>query len=304
LVDRFQFVADHKHAFGVKRLCNTIGLATSSYYYWQGTAANRVAREEQDLRLAALIVDIQDPKKGGDRAYGRPRVTAEVNDRLASTGERINEKRVGRVMAKFDLVGLKLKSKVVTTVSEESDEKYPDLLERDFTADEINKKYVGDITYIPVKDYGNLYLASVIDCASRKVAGWALADHMRTELVEDALKAALVERGSLKGAIFHSDRGSVYTSKDYAELCKILEVSQSMGNVGSSADNALAESFWATLKRELLGDREYFDSTEEAQREIFRWMHSYNNKRRHSWCDYMSPNQYEATKQESYAKVA
>ncbi len=120
------------------------------------------------------------------------------------------------------------------------------------------------------------------DCFSRKLAGWAVADHMRTELVEDALKAACAQRGSLKGAIFHSDHGSVYTSKAYAKLCKRLGVAQSMGAVGTSADNSLAESFNATLKRELLAGNPAFAGPELCRRQVFRWATRYNTHRRHS----------------------
>jgi transposase InsO family protein len=119
-------------------------------------------------------------------------------------------------------------------VPEPADQKVPDLLKRDFTADAANQRYVGDITYLPLADSSNLYLATVIDCFSRRLAGWAIADHMRTELIEDALTTARDTRGSLAGAVFHSDYGSQYTSKDFAELCAGLGVRQSMGAVGTS----------------------------------------------------------------------
>jgi transposase InsO family protein len=125
---------------------------------------------------------------------------------------------------------------------------HPDLLGRDFTARNIGEKYVGDITYLPLAGGRNLDLATVIDLCSRKLVGWALADHMRTELVTDALRAAARERGALVGALFHSDHGSVYTSRAYGELCAELGIVQPMGAIGSSADNAAAESFNATLK--------------------------------------------------------
>ena len=130
----------------------------------------------------------------------------------------------------------------------------PDLIKRDFTAPAPNLRYVGDITYLPLADGSNLYLATVIDCYSRRLVGWSIADHMRTDLVTDALKAAHAARGSLSGAVFHSDHGSVYTSKVYARLCEALGVTQSTGAVGTSADNSLAEAFNATLKREILQD--------------------------------------------------
>lgn len=186
------------------------------------------------------------------------------------------------------------KRRVRTTIPEPSGQKYPDLLNRDFTADAPNRRYVGDITYLPLADGTNLYLATVIDCYSRRLAGWAIADHMRTELVEDALKAAAVTRGSLKGAIFHSDHGSVYCSKAYAKFCSKLGVAQSMGAVGSSADNALAESFNATLKREVLQDAACWADELTCRRQVFRWLVRYNTRRRHTWCGYLSPSTYEA----------
>ena len=133
----------------------------------------------------------------------------------------------------------------------------------------------------------------MIDCYSRRLAGWAIADHLRTELVEDALKAAAATRGSLKGAVFHSDHGSVYCSKAYATLCRKLGVTQSMGAVGSSADNALAESFNATMKREVLQDTACWPDELTCRRQVFRWLVRYNTKRRHSWCRYTSPVAFE-----------
>ena len=135
----------------------------------------------------------------------------------------------------------------------------------------------------------------MIDCCSRRVTGWAIADHMRTELVEDALKAAAALRGSLDGAIFHADHGSQYTSRDFANLCRDLGVIQSMGGVGSSADNALAESFNGTLKREILQDRACWPDAAACRREVFRWLARYNTKRRHSHCRHSSPATYERT---------
>ena len=136
-------------------------------------------------------------------------------------------------------------------------------------------------------------LPTCIDLGSRKLAGWQVADHMRTELVEDALRAAHRDRGSLAGAVFHSDHGSVYTSKAYAALCEQLKVTQSMGAVGTS-DNSLAESFNAALKRELLQGASAFPDQATAYRAVFRWANRYNTRRRHSAIGYVSPNTYEA----------
>jgi len=251
-VSRFQFVADHAATFEVKRLCELVEVTRSSYYAWRAGAPARVERARADAVLASLIRTIHD----ADNTVGAPRVTAELNDG-ALQGERVNHKRVARVMRTAGIAGFVKKRRVRTTTPEPADQKVPDLLGRDFTADAPNRKYVGDITYLPISAAGgggNLYLATVIDCYSRRLVGWAIADHMRTSLVEDALKAAASTRGSLAGAIFHSDHGSVYTSKDYARLCARLGVTQSMGAVDTSADNALAESFNATLKREVLQD--------------------------------------------------
>lgn len=138
-----------------------------------------------------------------------------------------------------------------------------------------------------------MYLATVIDCYSRQLTGFAIVDHMRTELVEEALTMARKVRGSLDGAIFHSDHGSVYTSDQYRRLCVRFGVTQSMGAIGTSADNSLAESFNASLKREVLQDESVFTSQLACRQDVFRWCTRYNTKRLHSWCGYRSPNAFE-----------
>ncbi len=288
-MSRFQFVADNSATFEVKRLCELVEIERSSYYAWLKAAPAREARAAADAELAERIRAVH----AEDNTCGAPRITAELNDNTAA-GERVNHKRVARVMRLEGIRGYVKKRRVRTTIPEPSGQKYPDLLRRDFTAERPNERYVGDITYLPLADGTNLYLASVIDCYSRRLAGWAIADHMRTELVEDALKAAAATRGSLKGAIFHSDHGSVYCSKDYAKLCRKLGVTQSMGAVGSSADNALAESFNATMKREVLQDAACWSDEPTCRRQVFHWLVRYNTRRRHTWCGYLSPSTYEA----------
>jgi transposase InsO family protein len=287
-VSRFQFVADHRDTFEVKRLCEVIEINRSSFYAWDNAASARAERAAADEELAERIRVVHE----ADKAYGAPRVTAELNDG-APPQERVNHKRVARVMAEHGIAGIRLRRRVRTTVPEPSDAKAPDLLKRDFTAEQPNRKYVGDITYLPLADGRNLYLATVIDCCSRKLAGWAVADHMRTSLVTDALKAALIDRGSLRGAIVHADHGAQYTSKDYAQLCDQLGVTLSLGAVGTSADNALAESFNATLKRETLAGAATYTDEQSCRREIFRWAVRYNTRRRHSYLGYLSPDTYE-----------
>lgn len=288
-MSRFQFVADNSATFEVKRLCELVEIERSSYYAWLKAAPAREARAAADAELAERIRAVH----AEDNTCGAPRITADLNDNTAA-GERVNHKRVARVMRLEGIRGYVKKRRVRTTIPEPSGQKYPDLLRRDFTAERPNERYVGDITYLPLADGTNLYLATVIDCYSRRLAGWAIADHMRTELVEDALKAATATRGSLKGAIFHSDHGSVYCSKDYAKLCRKLGVTQSMGAVGSSADNALAESFNATMKREVLQDAACWSDEPTCRRQVFHWLVRYNTRRRHTWCGYLSPSTYEA----------
>lgn len=292
-MNRFQFVEDHKDAYGVKRLCEVIEIARSSYYAWLAAAPGRTARAAADAALAARIRVLQDPAQGGDRAYGAPRITADLNDGATPAG-RVNHKRVARVMREHQIAGIRLRRRVKTTIPDQSGRRFPDLIGRDFSIGEPNRRYVGDITYLPIADGSNLYLATVIDLGSRKLAGGQIADHMRTELVEDALRAAARDRGSLAGAVFHSDHGSVYTSKAYAARCERLKVTQSMGAIGSSADNSLAESVNAALKHELLEGAAAFPDRATAYRAVFRWANRYNTRRRHSAIGHITPNTYEA----------
>ncbi|MFJ8313296.1 MULTISPECIES: IS3 family transposase [unclassified Streptomyces] len=288
LVNRFQFVADHRDAFGVKRLCHFLGLARSSFYYWLATASKRAARQAGDVELARRISNVH---AGSDKTYGSPRVTAELRE----TGERINHKRVERVMRAFNIVGVHLRKKHCTTVADPAAAKAADLIGRDFTATTVNTKYVGDITYLPVSGAKPLYLATVIDLCSRRLAGWAIADHMRAELVIDALAVAERTRGSLNGAIFHCDHGSQYTSAAFAEACRSAGVKRSMSAVGSSADNAAAESFNASLKRETLQGAKAWPTARQARLDTFRWAGRYNTRRRHSRLGQRSPISYETT---------
>ena len=182
---RFQFVADHQHTFEVKRLCALVEVERSSYYAWQAARPARAARAAADAELAEKIRAVHEE----DNTMGAPRITAELNDGVPDA-ERVNHKRVARVMREDGIRGYRRRRTVRTTIPEPADQVVPDLLKRDFTAPAPNERYVGDITYLPIADGGNLYLATVIDCHSRGLVGWAVADHMRTELVVDALTAA------------------------------------------------------------------------------------------------------------------
>jgi transposase InsO family protein len=272
----------------VKRLCEVLAIARSSFYAWQASAPARTARAEADAALAKRIRQVH---ADSDGTYGVPRITGELRER----GERVNHKRVARIMRGIGLQGLRLRRRHRTTVPDPAAAKAADLIGRDFTADAPNRRYVGDITYLPIGERGFLYLATVIDLHSRRLAGWAIAEHMRTELVLDALHAAQRTRGSLDGAILHTDHGAQYTAKAFAAACTAAGVRQSMSAVGSSADNAAAESFNATFKRETLQGRRAFTDEREARLTTFRWLHRYNTVRRHSRLGHQSPITYETT---------
>jgi transposase InsO family protein len=200
-VNRCQFVADHQRRYGVKRLCQVLGIARSSFYYWLRTASDRAARQAADAEATARIRVVH---AASDGTYGVPRVTAELRDQ----GEVVNHKKVARLMNAAGIAGLRLRRKHRTTIADPAAAKAPDLVGRDFSAQEVNARYVGDITYLPVGGGKFCYLATVIDLCSRRLAGWAIADHMRAELVVDALAAAEQTRGNLHGAIMHTDHGS------------------------------------------------------------------------------------------------
>ncbi|MCD5317292.1 IS3 family transposase, partial [Kineosporia babensis] len=288
LVSRFQFVDDHRDTFEVKRMCQVLDLQRSSYYAWRKAAPGRARRAAADQCLAEQIRLLNE----ADRTLGAPRITAELNEGVPA-GERINHKRVARVMREHNITGLRLRRKVRTTISDESGQKFPDLVKRQFWAPAPGCVYAGDITYLPIADGSNLYLATVIDLASRRLVGWAIADHMRTELVIEALNDALATRGTLEGAIFHSDHGAQYTSNAFVEHCRKLGLRQSMGRIGSSADNAAVESWNATFKRETLQGEPFWIDQATCRRDSFRFCTRYNTRRRHSYCQKVSPNQYE-----------
>ncbi|MEU9102260.1 IS3 family transposase [Streptomyces sp. NPDC048361] len=289
LVNRFQCVADLQRRYGVKRLCTILGVSRSSFYYWRRTAVNRAARQAADAQLATRIRAVHQESDG---TYGAPRITAELRE---ASGEAVNHKRVARIMRESGIEGIRLRRRHRTTVPDPAAAKAPDLIGRDFTADEPNTKYVGDITYLPIDGGKFCYLATVIDLASRRLAGWAIADHMRADLVTDALAAAIRTRGSLAGSIMHTDHGAQYTSRAFAEACTSAGVQRSMSAVGTSADNALAESFNATFKRETLQGRKSWPGEREARLEAFGWLHRYNTRRRHSRLGQRSPIAYENT---------
>ncbi|MCX5233544.1 IS3 family transposase [Streptomyces sp. NBC_00233] len=285
---RFQFVDDHRGAFGVKRLCRILRVSRSGFCRHLAGADARAARARADAGLAERIVEIHEESDG---TYGVPRVTAELKD----AGLRVSHKRVERVMREFGIVGLHLRKKVRTTIPGPSASPVPDLLRRGFTAQAPDTEYVGDITCLPVGGGQFLYLATVLDLCSKRLAGWSIAGHMRTELVTGALRAAAAARGAggLHGAIFHSGNGAQYVSEEFALVCSELGVTRSPGAVGTSADNAAAESLNATMKRETLQGRKRWNGAREARLSVFRRATRYNTRRRHSRLGQISPIAYE-----------
>jgi putative transposase len=263
-------------------MCRILEVSTSGYYAWLNRSSSD--RQQKDSVLTEQIRIIHSRSR---RTYGAPRIHAE----LQAGGVRTARKRVARLMQEAGLQGISRRRGPVTTVRGPETEPAPDLVRRDFTATAPNELWVADITYVPTRS-GFLYLAVVLDAFSRRVVGWSMTDHLRTDLVLAALDMALTQR-SPEGVIHHSDQGSQYTSFAFGQRCKRAGVRPSRGTVGDCYDNAMCESFFATLECELL-DREQFATRAEARLAVFAFIEGwYNPQRRHSSLNYCSPIQYE-----------
>jgi putative transposase len=268
--------------YKVAMMCRVLGISPSGYYAWRERVPSQ--RAQKDAELIKRIRDIHETSRG---TYGVPRMHAE----LAAQGHHVGRKRVWRLMRAANLEGVSRRRKFRTTVRDANARPAPDLVDRQFKADGPNKLWVADITYIPTWA-GFLYLAVVLDAWSRRVVGWAMETHLRTELVLEALTFAVQQRQP-SNVIHHSDQGCQYTSIQFGLRCKEAGVRPSMGSVGDAYDNAMAESFFATLECELL-DRRRFRSQAEARRAVFDFIEGwYNPRRRHSALDYQSPINYE-----------
>jgi len=272
----------HQAAHRIATMCRVLEVSPSGYYAWRTRAPSGRARE--DDRLTEQIRAIHQASRG---TYGAPRIQVE----LAARGTAVGRKRVARLMRRAGLRGVSRRKWVVTTVRNPAAQPAPDLVERAFTAAGPNQLWVADITYIPTWS-GFLYLAVVLDVWSRRIVGWAMETHLRTELVLAALDMAIRQRQP-RAVIHHSDHGSQYTAVAFGSRCRAAHVQPSMGSVGDCFDNALCESFFATLECELL-DRSSFRSPADARLAVFDFIEGwYNTRRRHSGLAYESPVNFE-----------
>lgn len=286
----YRFIESEAANFAVRTLCKVAGVSASAYYAWRARGEGPSEALIDEALLANRVFDIW---RRSRCRYGAPRVTAA----LLKAGTKVTEKRVARLMVELGIAGKCGRRKMHTTWRDKTAALAEDLVERDFSAETPDELWVGDATYIPTGE-GWLFVASVLDVCSRMLVGWSIADHLRTDLFTDALASAAATRGrhTFAGTVFHSDHGCQYTSHDFKKVCRRMKIVQSMGTVGDSYDNAMAESLWASLKRELVDDA-YFTTKEEARLAIFEWIVWYNTERLHSALDYMSPREYEESLQ-------
>lgn len=275
-------MSEHRADYKVVTLCRVLGISTSGFYAW--LKRDPSPREVRDHELTEKIRAFYKESRG---TYGAPRVTAE----LADDGEHVGRKRVARLMKADGLQGVSRRKARRTTVRDPDRDPTPDWVDRNFTADGPNRLWVADITYIPTWA-GFLYLAVVLDVWSRRIVVWCMRPHLRTELVLEALDMALEQRRPTV-VIHHSDQGSQYTSIAFGKRCEVAGIRPSMGSVGDCYDNAMCESFFATLECELI-DRSTFRTRQEARSAVFEFIESfYNRSRRHSALGQRSPMRFE-----------
>jgi putative transposase len=279
----FKLIDAEKASYPISLLCRVLRVSRSGYYEWKDRQPSKRTREN-----AALTHQIAEIHQRSRRIYGYPRVHAE----LRALGVRCSRKRVARLMRKAGLQGCMRGRRKRTTRRDKHAVPAADLVKRDFYAIAPDKLWTADITYVHTQE-GFLYLAFILDVYSRSIVGWSMATHLRTELVVDALEMALWRRKPDAGLIHHTDRGAQYTALSFGKRLEEVGIVPSMGRTGSALDNAVSESFVASLKTELIDGR-HFPSREAARIAIFDYIESfYNRQRRHSSLGYLSPSDYE-----------
>ena len=283
---KYACIAEHRSEFSVRLMCRVLSVAASGFYAWHRRKPS--ARAQQDERL---LLKVRASHKRSRDTYGAPRVHKDLKDE----GLRVGRKRVARLMQEDGLVARTPASFVRTTDSNHSDPIAPNLLARNFSVDEVggtNRIWVSDITYIPTRE-GWLYLASVLDLGSRRCVGWSMGETLEADLAVNALRMAIRARQPSPGLIHHSDRGSQYASAAYRSILSEHGMLASMSRKGNCWDNAVAESFFATLEFELIMMSDW-RTRDEARRSIFQYIETwYNTQRRHSTLGYVSPVEYE-----------
>jgi putative transposase len=280
----FRFIAAEKAEHSIKTMCRVLGVSRSGFHAWARREPS--ARQREDARLTERIREIHAANR---KVYGSPRIHAEL--RLAD-GERIGRKRVERLMRQAGITGLVARKRGRTTIRVPGVRVCEDLVDRAFLASAPNRLWVADITYLRTWE-GWLYLVAVQDVFSGRIVGWSMADHMRSELVTDALQMALAHRRPAPGLIWHSDQGGQFVSLAFGQQARAAGIAQSMGSRGDCFDNAVAESFFATLKKELVHGRTW-PSKAELRTEVFEYIEVFfNRRRRHSTLGMLSPADYE-----------
>lgn len=283
MTSRYELIDVEKAHHKIVDMCAWLEVSRSGYYEWRNRPISMAEKRRE--RLSSVIVAVFD---ANHETYGYRRIHAV----LQRSGERAAPELVRRLMRDLDLETCQPRPWRPITTDADHHHRIPDLVERDFTAAEPGQKFVGDVTYIPTWE-GFLYLATVIDCHTKKVVGWSMADHYRTPLLEAAIDMAASNSDIQKGAIFHSDRGSNYTSMRFADKLAGMEMRQSVGRTGVCWDNAMAESFFGALKNEWLNRFEFTDR-DKARHQVVKYIEGFYNQRRlHSALGYRTPQEVE-----------
>lgn len=280
---KYAWIKEHRNEYDITLMCEILGIGRTSYYDWLKSQPS--PRDLENQQLSALIKGIFVESRN---TYG----TRRIRRMLMRSGINISRRRVGKLMKEQDLCCKTKRKFKATTDSNHSLTISPNILNRDFSATAPNQKYVGDITYIWTLE-GWIYLAVLLDVFSRKVVGWSIKKHMRTSLVNEALLMAIANRGVQEGLIYHTDRGSQYASNKHRKILNMYGITQSMSRKGDCWDNSVAESFFNSLKTEMV-HHVTFKTRDEAKQAIFEYIEVfYNRKRIHSANDYFSPEEYE-----------